>query len=95
MTKIEKFINIGPHQLEVKGLDDGKSYIVNVFYKNYYIPPTYSYNHTDFNNIVNSHESGLFYGKLDDVLSDFIRIIETDTMIEKKIKIIDKYIEGK
>lgn len=95
MTKIEKSLKIGPYQLEVTGFDDGRSYIVNVFYKKYYIPPTYSYNHTDFNNIVNSQESGLFYGKLDDVMSDFIRIIETDTMIENKIKQIDKYIESK
>mgnify|MGYP000907086489 FL=1 len=95
MTKIEKSLKIGPYQLEVKGFDDDRSYIVNVFYKNYYIPPTYSYNHTDFNNIINSHESGLFYGKLEDVMSDFIKIIETDTMIEKKIKEIDEYIESK
>jgi len=92
MTNVDRIIKIGSHTLNVKGIDDGKSYIVNVFYNNYYIPPSYSYNHTDFINFTNSQESGLFYGTLDEVMDDFIKIIKTDPNIESKLIKIDDYL---
>jgi len=86
-------INIENREVNILGKDDGKYFNVNVIYRDYYIPPTYSYNYTDFKNQNNSFESGLFYGNLEDVIEDFIKIIRTDPKITDKLKIIDNYID--
>ncbi len=89
MKEIEQIINIGKYDVHLKGVDNGESYIVSIFFKNYYIPPSYAYNYRDFNNFTYSQESGFFYGSLNEVISDFINIIKTDSMVENKIKIIN------
>jgi hypothetical protein len=88
-------INIGQRRVNILAKDDGKYFSVSVIYRDYYIPPTYSYNYTDFNNHINSQESGLFYGNLEDVMKDFIKVIETDPKILDKLNSIDNYINNK
>lgn len=95
MEEVKNTIKIGNHDIRVQGIDDGRSYSVKAFYKTYYLPPTYSYNHTDFTNLDNSYASGLFYGNLNQVMSNFINIIKTDPGMENKFKIIDDFIKNK
>ncbi len=86
-------INIENREINILAKDDGKDYNVSVVYRDYYIPPRYSYDHTNFKNQNNSFESGLFYGSLEDALEDFIKIIETDPKIIDKLNTIDNYID--